>query len=294
MAVMARQLGIPSRVAVGFIPGSSDVPGRNIITTHDLHAWPELYFEGAGWVPFEPTPPARTGEPPAYTLGVRAQGDGTETTAPQAAQPSASPSAGSTFQGSAEQRDHDPDALRQNGAGQAGANSGFPWALTLGMLVVVAVCALPALARLTVHRRRWMRARTPETTALAAWGDLQDTLTDFGHGVPRAATPRQFVAHLAGNVLIDDQARAAAGRIAVAAERCEFARSVGDVDDLRADVSTVRDSLASSASRGERLRAAVLPRSTVRVVHRTGERVADALDWVDGTLNRGRNRLRRH
>ncbi|NLA35948.1 MAG: DUF3488 domain-containing transglutaminase family protein [Actinobacteria bacterium] len=59
-AAMARVLGIPSRVAVGFVPGEA-VPlegGRFEFTVSSLdgHAWPELYFEGLGWMPFEPTP----------------------------------------------------------------------------------------------------------------------------------------------------------------------------------------------------------------------------------------------
>ncbi len=54
-AVMARLLGIPARVNVGFAPGAATDEGW-AVTWHDVHAWPELYFEGAGWVRFEPTP----------------------------------------------------------------------------------------------------------------------------------------------------------------------------------------------------------------------------------------------
>src|SRR5690554_385722 len=60
MALMARSLGIPARVAVGFLPGERTdqrLDGRVVYeaTSHDLHSWPELYFDGIGWVPFEPT-----------------------------------------------------------------------------------------------------------------------------------------------------------------------------------------------------------------------------------------------
>ncbi len=54
-AVMARLLGIPARVNVGFAPGAATDEGW-AVTWHDVHAWPELYFDGAGWVRFEPTP----------------------------------------------------------------------------------------------------------------------------------------------------------------------------------------------------------------------------------------------
>ena len=56
MALMARTLDIPSRVQVGFTPGEQDEDGTWVVTVHDAHAWPELWFEGVGWVRFEPTP----------------------------------------------------------------------------------------------------------------------------------------------------------------------------------------------------------------------------------------------
>jgi len=73
-ASMARSLGIPARVAVGFTPGDEDPtrPGVFHVRGIHAHAWPEVYFAGPGWVPFEPTPgrgipDARqyTGVPPA-------------------------------------------------------------------------------------------------------------------------------------------------------------------------------------------------------------------------------------
>ncbi|HYJ74664.1 MAG TPA: DUF3488 and transglutaminase-like domain-containing protein, partial [Kineosporiaceae bacterium] len=59
MAVMARTLGIPARVAVGFLPGTTSGDGSWTVRVSDAHAWPELYFDGIGWMRFEPTPPAR-------------------------------------------------------------------------------------------------------------------------------------------------------------------------------------------------------------------------------------------
>ncbi len=55
-AAMARSLGIPARVAVGFSPGRLGPDGRFVITGKNSHAWPEAYIEGIGWLPFEPTP----------------------------------------------------------------------------------------------------------------------------------------------------------------------------------------------------------------------------------------------
>ena len=55
MAVMLRLLGVPARVAVGFVPGRYR-DGEWIVTDHEAHAWVEVWFRGYGWLPFDPTP----------------------------------------------------------------------------------------------------------------------------------------------------------------------------------------------------------------------------------------------
>lgn len=66
--VMARSLGLPTRVGVGYLPGRPDTtrPGTFVVTGSQAHAWPEVHFEDAGWVRFEPTPAGQTGPPPGY------------------------------------------------------------------------------------------------------------------------------------------------------------------------------------------------------------------------------------
>jgi transglutaminase-like putative cysteine protease len=56
MAIMLRSLNIPTRVVVGFLqPEQVDEDTWEFLGT-DMHAWPEVYFPGAGWTRFEPTP----------------------------------------------------------------------------------------------------------------------------------------------------------------------------------------------------------------------------------------------
>ena len=55
-AAMARTLGIPSRLAVGYTPGQLLSDRWYSVTGRNSHAWPEVWFDGLGWVPFEPTP----------------------------------------------------------------------------------------------------------------------------------------------------------------------------------------------------------------------------------------------
>lgn len=76
MVVMARTLGIPARLGVGFRQQPPDETGVQIIRQRNAHSWAEVYFAGFGWIEFEPTAPFAgaepavaapfaTGEPPA-------------------------------------------------------------------------------------------------------------------------------------------------------------------------------------------------------------------------------------
>lgn len=54
--LMLRSIGIPARMAVGFVEGAFDEEdGLYNVAYKDSHAWPEVYFPGIGWVEFEPT-----------------------------------------------------------------------------------------------------------------------------------------------------------------------------------------------------------------------------------------------
>ncbi|HSA48726.1 MAG TPA: transglutaminaseTgpA domain-containing protein, partial [Yinghuangia sp.] len=64
-AVLARTLGLPSRVVVGFSRGTATGPDTWRVDSGDVVAWPEVEFAGVGWVPFFPTPgeAGRSGTP---------------------------------------------------------------------------------------------------------------------------------------------------------------------------------------------------------------------------------------
>jgi transglutaminase-like putative cysteine protease len=57
MAIMARELGMPARVVIGYTPGTFDAKAHNwVVHGSDAHAWTQVYFAGYGWINFEPSP----------------------------------------------------------------------------------------------------------------------------------------------------------------------------------------------------------------------------------------------
>ncbi|MER6420416.1 DUF3488 and transglutaminase-like domain-containing protein [Streptomyces sp. NPDC001137] len=167
MAAMARSLGIPARVAVGFAPGTPQADGSVSVGLKDAHAWPELYFEGVGWTRFEPTP--SRGVTPSYT-----QADTPENNLPPVSRPSqsagssasAAPSA-STSCSARQQRLEDCSAALPLETAKPG-EGGLPWYKLAGWsllgLLAVAVPLLPMLWRL---RRRSVRLASAQHSVSA-------------------------------------------------------------------------------------------------------------------------------
>jgi transglutaminase-like putative cysteine protease len=196
MAVMARLQGIPSRIAVGYAPGRStgatvSVAGQGAlpefeVDSRDAHAWPELYFPGLGWVPFEPTP--SRGIVPAYATEAAAPsgastnerndaltpGDGSSRAPVPTFAPVPLPGAGTTTAA-------DPRAAQ--------ALYGVGAVLLLALLV-----ASPRLARARVRRRRLSMSDRGSGAgpATPAWAELRDLATDYGVAPGASETPRHF------------------------------------------------------------------------------------------------------
>ncbi len=55
MVVLARSLGLPARMATGFLAQPVDDNGLQTIRQIHAHSWAEIYFEPYGWIEFEPT-----------------------------------------------------------------------------------------------------------------------------------------------------------------------------------------------------------------------------------------------
>ena len=292
MAVMARVLDIPARVAIGFTPGTADGAGGRTVGLHDLHAWPELFFEGVGWTRFEPTPAIRTGTPPPWARADANGGSAASTTPSE----SASPGAGSPLDPSGSNREPLRGLDEARGAGGGGIGAGpirIPVVPLLVFLAALVLLAVPAATRFAVRRRRWSAADTPAQQARAAWADLQDTLVDFGYAWRPSDPPRRGTSRLVRDRVLGETAAEAAHRLAGATEQARYAPVMAtEVGDLRSDVDTVRAALSELAGRWGRWRARLLPRSTRAVSRALAERLADGLDALDAAVAGVTSRLR--
>jgi len=251
-ALMADTLGMPVRIVVGYLPGTGTDQRRDdsivySVTSDQLHSWPEVHFEGIGWVPFEPT--ATLGVPTDFVAASSSggSGDGPDAPTPTIA-PTTGPSATPT-----DEAGRDEDA----GVGGTGALQTLdPAPVTLTVLGVLVLLLLPALVRELRRAMRMGRARAGD--AMAAWRELSDTLIDLGLAAPEAQTARVRAEVLASTRGADAEALAP---LVSAIERASYAPSAPDAGDLAAPLRVVTVQLAASVDSRQRLLARLLPAS---------------------------------
>ncbi|MFC9848206.1 DUF3488 and DUF4129 domain-containing transglutaminase family protein [Streptomyces sp. NPDC060223] len=272
MAAMARTLGIPARVAVGFTPGSAQPDGSMTVGLRDAHAWPELYFEGVGWTRFEPTP--NRGSVPEYT-----QPETSGTDVPAAPQPTTSASsepaasASATESCSAQERKLEACPSESALAAVGSDDDGIPWLQILGLalagLLVLGVPLLPMLWRMRIRGLRLGgHGRTEADVAvytLGAWLEVTDTAWDYGIEPDDSQTPRKAAARIVRLGLLEPAAADAVHRLAAAVEQVLYAPRPLPTAGLAEDARQIADAFRASASRPARLRALLAPRSAIRV-----------------------------
>ena len=293
MAALARLDGIPSRVAVGYTAGTRQPDGKTWkVTTADAHAWPELYFQGAGWLRFEPTPGGVNGQgtavQPAYAQAVSPAG-------PRTAQPQPVPaSSAGTLPGTKNRSglkgklSHLPG---QGGHAAARHGNSVPVApIAIGILALAA--AEPRTARTIARRRRWHAARDDGALAHAAWLELHDDLTDYGIGWRVSESPRAVSRRLASTLRLDAASRQALDRVARAEERARYAKVAQAPQSLRADVTAIRRAVAAGTGRAARWRARLLPPSALAPMRSGLQQALDVFGWLDAAGLRIRGRVR--
>jgi transglutaminase-like putative cysteine protease len=250
-AIMARSLGMPTRIVVGYLPGTATgeiVDGDTVYTvsSHLLHSWPEVYFEDIGWMRFEPT--NSLGAPPRFAAA------GSSTTGnPDAATdaPTSAPTASAApTRGAEDIASGTPSGtVTAAGTGRAWATAGV---VMLGVLVVL---ALPGTVGAARRRRRMRAADTP-----ASWLLVQETAIDLGIPAPASDSPRAFGDRL--RIAGADPADVA--RLVRTVERDAYAPPEGASrpgDGTAAAAASVRSSLLAAAPKNRRWRALLAPRS---------------------------------
>ena len=176
MALMARSVGIPARVVVGFTQGRLE-GNQWVVRGTDAHAWPELWMGSAGWVRFEPTPGAPTTTAPAFS-SANPEFTG-PTSAPTEQSVAPSPVVGGPSRG----------AVDELAGGQSQSSSDQGQQLLWMVLTLAAGTLLvPAAVRL-VRRRRRLRSGDGE----AAYREVVETMVDHRLG-SESSTPRSTLA----------------------------------------------------------------------------------------------------
>jgi transglutaminase-like putative cysteine protease len=260
MALMLRYLGIPSRVAAGFTSGRFDRSSSEwVVSDRDAHAWVEVWFDGWGWLPFDPTP-GRGGLSGPYSSssasfdvaataavlrgakGIRKFGGiadqlgfgGPGRVASEVSQLAAAPSITSSNRGSR------------------------AWGLLRLLVAVLAGLALLVItAKLAVRRSRYL-TRDPRRLAAACRKELRDVLLDQQVEVAPSATVRELAALVDTEFGVDATAfglHADAARFGPAGVAREAARAT------RGDLRRLRRSLRRELSRFERVRGLLSLRS---------------------------------
>ncbi|PPF78732.1 hypothetical protein C5B96_14455 [Subtercola sp. Z020] len=252
MAVMARTLGIPSRVAIGYHPGGSGSIADEGQTTFQvysdqLHAWPELWFDGIGWLAFEPTPGLGL-TPPDYTLP-----NYESAAAATPLRDSAGSSAAPTTPRAAPNLDS--GAVTQSPQVQA-AEQGRLWLIIAGVVVLLALAGIaPALWRRIRRRRRLAAMLVGRMPASTGWREVADSARDYRFELRPGETARGFAARLGALYHMPAEP---VDRLLRAVEREQFAPDLGAAPVAAAAAgSAAGGSAAAGSAEAERRRALV-------------------------------------
>lgn len=263
-AVLARLMGLPSRVAVGYTAGELGSDGAYHVRGLNAHAWPEVYLAGAGWIAFEPTPgrgvpggESYTGQPEQQAA---AGGDPeTATTLPPSTTPTSAPGQ-NTPQTQPPERD-----INTAGPDDGG---GLPRPLVWAVVVIAAVAVLwgggvPLAKRLRRERRRTAAGGRPRDRVLVAWDETAEALALAGARRHLAETLREYARRAAETTSLDGDT--ADGLRALAADAAAASYAVADLDAAAAARATetaarIEARLQEAAGTRRRLRWALDPR----------------------------------
>jgi transglutaminase-like putative cysteine protease len=239
-AAMARAVGLPTRVAVGFTWGAQDPEEPTLYRVRGIHAhaWPEVYFHGYGWVPFEPTPgraPVRGDQ----WLGLARDGlqDSTGGTAGAVPGTGAEAGAGTQADGlsAGDEQRLNAGLAEGAGSGEAGQteDAGLPEGVRkVAIAIALVIAAYLVLVPLAVVGRRFVRrqrARSPADKVQLAWREAIERAEGAGIRLPASLTIAETANRLVAAV---PRSGDAVQRMARCMERLAYAEQTPTSDDV--------------------------------------------------------------
>ncbi|GAA1059661.1 transglutaminase family protein [Agromyces bracchium] len=193
-AMLARSIGFPTRVVVGYLPAADDregVPSGDVVfRSADLQAWIEVQVEDGAWIAIDPNPEVRP-------IPERQPDEPTVVSRPQSAlPPPEDPTPVDDLAAEPDSGSEDPDR------GNAWIDAVLAVLRVAGLvLAALALLASPFLAVIAAKtRRRRLRrgAPTPEERIEGGWEEFADQATDYGYPMPQTATRAEQAAVVGG------------------------------------------------------------------------------------------------
>lgn len=260
-AVLARLVGLPTRIAVGFQTGTAGPNGVYQVRGSDAHAWPEVYFPTIGWVPFEPTPQRQIPGAVQYT-GITdplLPAAGPATATPRVVPPPVGTPPRPNASTSVPPTTTLHPALRRTDSSPVG------WVIASVVLLVAAWIAFSIWWRRRRQAQRRASAGTdPARRILCAWQETEDQLSSVGLVRRADETATDFASR------IKSEPWAAGGEVWGLARLVEYALYSDERPDRAAAVEAedaarrLEERMRAALSRPRRFAMAVLPRRRTR------------------------------
>jgi transglutaminase-like putative cysteine protease len=263
-AVLARLVGLPARVAVGFTAGELGRDGLFHVRDLNAHAWPEVYLSGFGWVAFEPTPGRGAPGAQDYTGVPESQASVTN--------PATATTLGTTPTTEAPQdQQQEPTTVPSGQAptsvpvptpSSKGVNKALLAALAVLLLGAAYSAAVPLAKRLRRSRRR-AGAVDPALRVLVAWAEATEALDATRVGLRPAETMAEYADRAARQVPLPEIPAGALLTLAGDASAASYSAVLPEaerVDRAQAAAAEVESAVRETVSARRRFLWAIDPR----------------------------------